>query len=69
MSTIGPDSKLQVPVYLEHDFELDPDGISYLLSSVFRNNEEESQGIYVLLDDIIDGICEDYGDVNGYQHL
>lgn len=69
MSSIGPDSTLQVPIYLQHDFEVDPDGISYLLSSVFISDEDDSQEIRVLLDDVIDGICEHYGDVNGYQHL
>ena len=69
MSTIGPESTLQVPIYLQHDFEGDPDGISCLLSSVFISDEEEPQEIRVLLDDVIDGICEDYVDVNGYQHL
>lgn len=69
MSSIGPNSTLQVPIYLQHDFEVDPDGISYLLSSVFISDEDDLQEIRVLLDDVIDGICEHYGDVNGYQHL
>ena len=69
MGTIGPVSTLQVPIYLQHDFEVDPDGISYLLSSVFISDEEEPQEIRVLLDDVIYRICEDYGDVNCCQHL
>ena len=55
MSTIGPDSTAQVLIYLQHDFEVDPDGISYLLSSVLISDEEEPQEISVLLDDVIDG--------------
>ena len=69
MSTIGPGSTVQAKIYLQHDFEVDPDGISHLLSSVFISDEDEPEEIRVLLDDVIDGICEDYGDVNGYQHL
>ena len=69
MSTIGPGSTVQAKIYLQHDFEVDPDGISYLFSSVFISDEDEPEEIRVLLDDVIDGICEDYGDVNGYQHL
>ena len=69
MSTIGPVSTLQGSIYLQHDFEVDPDGISYLLSSVFISDEEEPQEIRVLLDDVTDRICEDYGDVNCCQHL
>ena len=69
MSTIGPGSTVQAKIYLQHDFEVDPDGISYLLSSIFISDEDEPEEIRVLLDDVIDGICEDYGDVNGYQHL
>ena len=53
MSSIGPDSTLQVPIYLQHDFEVDPDGISYLLSSVFISDEDEPQEIRVLLDDVV----------------
>ena len=69
MSTIGPGSTVQAKTYLQHDFEVDPDGISYLLSSVFISDEDEPEEIRVLLDDVIDVICEDYGDVNGYQPL
>ena len=53
MSTIGPGSTLQVPIYLQHDFEGNPDGISYRLSSVFISDEEETQEIRVLLDDVV----------------
>ena len=53
MSTIGPGSTVQAKIYLQHDFEVDPDGISYLLSSVFISDEDEPQEMRVLLDDVV----------------
>ena len=53
MSTIGPDSTVQAKIYLQHYFQVDPDGISYLLSSVFISDEDEPQEIRVLLNDVV----------------
>ena len=60
---------MQIPIYLQNDFEVDEDGVSYLLSSVYIGDDDEPQEIRVLLDDVIDALCEDFGDVDGYQHL
>ena len=69
MSSIGPNSTLQVPIYLQNDFEVNEDGVSYLLSSVYIGDDDEPQEIRLLFDDVIDALCEDFGDVDGYQHL
>ena len=60
---------MQVPIYLQNDFEVDEDGVSYLLSSVYIGDDDEPQEIRVLFDDLINVLCEDFGDVDGYQHL
>ena len=69
ISSIGRYSAFQVPIYPQNDFEIDEDGVSYLLSSVYIGNDDEPQEIRVLLDEVIDALCEDFGDVDGYQHL
>ena len=60
---------LHVPIDLEHDVEVDDDGISYLISNVYAGGEEDSQELRVPIDELIEALCEYYGDVEGYQHL
>ena len=54
---------------LRPQLDVDDDGISYLVTSLFVGDEEEAQEIRTPLDDVIEALCEFYGDVDGYQHL
>lgn len=69
MSNIESDTMLQVPIYLENDFEVDDDGVSFIITSLFVGDGEEAQEIRIQLDDVVEALCEFYGDVDGYQHL
>jgi len=69
MSKIEPDCMLQVPIFLDNDFEVDDDGISYVISSVFIGDEEEPTEVHVRLDDVVESIIDFYGDIEGYRHL
>jgi len=68
MSNYGTDA-LHVPIDFNHDVEVDDDGISYLISNVYVGGEEEPQEIRVPMDEVVESLCEHYGDVAGYQHL
>ena len=69
MSNLEPDTSIQVPIYLENDFEVDDHGVSFLVTSLFVGDEEVAQEIRTPLDDVIEALCEFYGDVTGYTHL
>jgi hypothetical protein len=69
MSNIESDTLLQVPIYLENDFEVDDDGVSFIVTSLFVGDGEEAHEIRIQLDDVVEALCEFYGDVDGYQHL
>lgn len=69
MSNLEPDASLQVPIYLENDFDVDDDGISYLVTSLFVGDEEEAQEVRIPLDDVVESLTEFYGDVEGFRHL
>ena len=49
MSKYEPETTLQAPIFLENDFEEDDDGISYVISSVFIGDEEDSQKKKIIL--------------------
>ena len=68
MSNLEPDASLQVPIYLENDFDVDDDGISYLVTSLFVGDEEEAQEVRIPLDDVVESLTEFYGDVEGFRH-
>ena len=68
MSNYGTDA-LHVPIDLEHDVEVDDDGISYLISNVYVGESEDSQELRVPMEDVTESLCDYYGDVEGYQHL
>jgi len=69
MSNYGTERLLQVPIDLENDVEVDDHGISYLVSNVFVGDEEEPQKYCVPINDMVESLCDFYGDVEGYQHL
>ena len=69
MSNIESDTTLQIPIYVENDFEVDYDGVSFIVPSLFVGGAEEAQEIRIQLDDVVEALCEFYGDVDGYQHL
>ena len=68
MSNYGTDA-LHVPVDLEHDVEVDDNGISYLITNVYIGESEDSQELRVPMEDVTESLCEYYGDVEGYQNL
>ena len=69
MSEIGTETTLQVPVVFTNDFDVDENGVSYLVTLVFVGDDEEPTEIRLSLDEVIDSITDDYGDVEGYQYL
>jgi len=69
MSNLGNDAVLHVPLSFEFDIDLDDDGISYMVANVYLSGDDEPQDIRVEMDDIVDGLCDYYGDVESYQHL
>ena len=69
MSNFGNDAVLQVPVSFEFDIDVDNDGVSYLVGNVFLSDADDSEEWRIELDEVIEGLCDEYGDVDGYQHL
>lgn len=69
MSNYGNDAILHVPLSFDFDIDVDDDGISYLVGNVFLAESEECEEWRVELDEVLDGLMDEYGDVDGYQHL
>lgn len=69
MSENGTETTLQVPVFFTNDFDVDENGVSYLVTLVFVGDDEEPTEIRLPLDEVIDSITDEYGDVEGYQYL
>ena len=47
MSYLGTDTSLVVPISLEFDVDVDKDGISYFVGSLFVGDDEKGQDIKV----------------------
>lgn len=69
MSNLGNDAVLHVPVSFEIDIDVDNDGVSYLVGNVYLAESEDCEEWKVELDEVIENLCDYYGDVEGYQHL
>lgn len=69
MSNYGTGASLQVHLELNNDIMVDDDGVSYLISNIYISDDDEAQEFRVPLDDMIEGLCDYYGDIEGYQHL
>ena len=69
MSNLGTDTSLVVPISLEFDVDVDKDGISYFVGSLFVGDDEKGQDIKVETDQVIGLLRDQYGDRDGYQKL
>ena len=69
MSNFGTDASIQVPVSLEFDIDVDDHGVSYFVGSLFVADDDEAQEIRVEVEQIVESLCDFYGDVSGFQHL
>tara|TARA_B110000977_G_C10787895_1_gene381251 strand:- start:107 stop:427 length:321 start_codon:yes stop_codon:yes gene_type:complete len=69
MSNYGTGACLHVPFDLNNDVIVDDDGVSYFISNIYVSDDEEPQEFRTPLDEMVEGLCDFYGDVEGYQHL
>ena len=69
MSENGIEASLQVPIFFTNDFDVDENGVSYLVTLVYVGDEDEPTEIRLPLDDVTDSICDQYSDVEGYKNL
>jgi len=65
----GTDASITVPISLEFDIDVDDDGVSYFVGSLFVGDDEDGQDIRVETDSVVEALCDYYSDVDGYQHL
>ena len=69
MSNFGTDASILVPIYLDFDIDVDDHGVSYFVGSLFVADDDEAQEVRVEVEQIIESLCDFYGDIEGYQHL
>ena len=69
MSYYGSDTYLTFPLHVDHDFVVDNDGVSYIVTFLYAGDEDEATEVRVDLEGVTDDLCEFYGDLNGYQRL
>lgn len=69
MSNYGSDTHLTLPLHIDHDFIVDNDGVSYIVTFLYAGEEEDATEVKVDLEGVTDDLCDFYGDVDGYQRL
>ena len=69
MSEFGSDITLEIPIHVDHDFEVDADGVSYIVTFLYVDDDEDAIETKVSLEGVTDDLCEYYGDIDGYQRL
>ncbi len=69
MSEFGSDITLEIPVHVDHDFEVDVDGISYIVTFLYVDEAEDAIETKVSLEGVTEDLCSFYGDIDGYQKL
>jgi hypothetical protein len=65
MTQSSESTTLELPITVENDLEVDNDGRFYLISYLFPDTSEESVGIRILFDDVIDSLLEFYQEETG----
>ena len=70
MSDCGVSLDLGVPVYLEHDLEVDDDGVLYLNSFLYIGENDDSTEVRIEFQPIVDSVVDLARDFNdGYKQL
>jgi len=70
LSEYGADITLDVPLHVDHDFEVDQDGVSHLVTFIYvGDNEDDVTETRVDLEGVVSDLCEFYGDEQGYNQL
>ena len=69
MSSYVTDASIRVPISLDFDIDVDDHGVSYIVGSLFVADDEDAQEIRVEVEQIVESLCDFYGDIEGYQHL
>jgi hypothetical protein len=69
MSNFGTDASILVPIYLDFDIDVDDHGVSYFVGSLFVSDDDEAQEVRVEVEQVVESLCDFYGDIEGYQHL
>lgn len=69
MSEYGADITLGVPLHVDHDFEVDQDGVGYLVTFLYVGDEDTATETRVDLEGVVDDLCDFYGDAEGYRQL
>ena len=69
MSEYGSDITLELPIHVDHDFDIDADGICNIVTFIYVGDEDDATESRVDLEGVSDEISEFYGDINGYQKL
>ena len=63
MSNYGSDTHLTLPLHVNHDFIVDNDGVSYIVTFLYAGEEEDATEVKVDLEGVTDDLCD------GYQRL
>lgn len=71
MSDHGVTGVIELPIYIENDFEVDEDGVCSILTIIFAGEDDDAQEFRVNLEHLVDDIIDwnrDEG-YSGYQQL
>lgn len=69
MSEYGADISVDFPIHVDHDFEVDADGVSHIVTFLYVGDEDEAYETRVSLEGVIEDLCEYYGELDGYQQM
>ena len=69
MSGYGSDTSITFPIHVDHDFVVDADGVSSIVTFLYAGEEDEATEVKVDLEGVVEDLCEFYGNIDGYQRL
>ena len=69
MSEYGSDVEHTTSIHINHDIDIDDDGISSIVTFIFIDDSEDPLETRINLEGVTDELCDEFGDLNGYQHL
>ena len=65
MSGYGSDTSITFPIHVDHDFVVDADGVSSIVTFLYAGEEDEATEVKVDLEGVVEDLC----DFDGYQRL
>jgi hypothetical protein len=69
MSEYGQDVHLNVPMFVDADFDIDDDGVCSIVCMIYTNGDEEPEEVFVDFEGVVESFLDFHSQTINYQTI